>query len=214
MQRRDGRTQRVARLASLSPLSGAGFWVSVFPQANHLALCPIPWLICLRTWAAHPHLRQDGSRGEGCWKEQDPLWSEIIPWLLTPRSLLCIVSLSLYSDRVFASLFPCQDYSIEVFIRDRHWLFTLVCCCFHFREQTGGWLWISNLEPSYLLPQEMHRGGWLIGHFQLGAHLSPTSLSPCVSMGWLAKGQQFSDCLSARADCETKFWQKRYKRKP
>ena len=37
----------------------------------------------------------------------------------------------------------------------------LPCFCFyfHFRGKTGGWLWMSPLEPTYLLSQEMQIGG-------------------------------------------------------
>ena len=37
---------------------------------------------------------------------------------------------------------------------------------------------MPQLEPTYLLPQEMQRGGWLIVNVQRGAHLSPTSRTP------------------------------------
>ena len=76
------------------------------------------------------------------------------------RSLvrMCGVFIILYSDRVFASLCPCHDYSLEIFTRDKTVYLPCFCCSLHFREQTGGWLLISQLEPTYLLPQEMQRG--------------------------------------------------------
>ena len=134
-------------------------------------------LMCLRTlpWGTHTHLSQDGSQSEGFWEEQDSLWPGIILWLLTPRSLSAahVCSPLSFTQTGFCLLCPCQDYSLEVFTRDKDWLFTCFCCYFNFQAQMGlvvyfstgtylcclrkwkeeaGWLWISNLEPIYLLP--------------------------------------------------------------
>ena len=38
---------------------------------------------------------------------------------------MCNAALILYSSRVFASLCPCHDYSLEMFTRYKDWLFTL-----------------------------------------------------------------------------------------
>ena len=78
---------------------------------------------------------------------------------------MCDVCLTLYSDKSFASLCPCHDFSLEMFLRDKDWLFTL----FLLLLPTGGWLWIPQLESTYLLLQEMHIVGWLIVKVQPGA---------------------------------------------
>ena len=57
----------------------AFFRVFVFPQANYLVSYPMPD----RPWdpplGAHSPLRQDGSRSEGFWEEQDPMaWHSLL----------------------------------------------------------------------------------------------------------------------------------------
>ena len=74
----------------------------------------------------------------------------------------------------FASLCPCQDYSLEVFTRDKDWLFPISAVTFLSTNGIGCIFLNWNLP---MLPQEMKRG-WLIVNFQPGAHLSPTSLVP------------------------------------
>ena len=131
------------------------FWVCVFLQANYLVSFPTPDLPWDPHLSAHSPLNQDGSQSEGFWEEQDSLWPGIVSWVLTHKKPFCecVVCfpcpkrvggggrdpLILYSYRLLPPLCPCHDYYLKVFIRDKHWLFTL-CCYFHFRGQTGGWL--------------------------------------------------------------------------
>ena len=109
--------------------------------------------MCLRTlpWGTHTHLSQDGSQSEGFWEEQDSLWPGIILWLLTPRSLSAahVCSPLSFTQTGFCLLCPCQDYSLEVFTRDKDWLFTCFCC-YSTSKRKWGWLYISQLEPTYV----------------------------------------------------------------
>ena len=57
-----------------------------------------------------------------------------LKWLSSSSS----VSLILYSDRVFASFCPCHGYSLEVFTRDKNWLFTLFPLLLAFFEINQG----------------------------------------------------------------------------
>ena len=105
-------------------------------------------------------------------------------WLQGAFLCMCIVSLILYSERnfffFFASLCPCHDYSLEMFTRNKDWLFTLFLLSLPFwiasragckflnwsppisyqeMQRGAGWLWIFSLEPIYLLPQD-HQKTW------------------------------------------------------
>ena len=73
------------------------------------------------------HLSQDGSQSEGFWEEQDSLRPGISSDFRLQGDFLsmCNASFILYSGRVLASLCPCHDYSLEMFTRDKDWLFTL-----------------------------------------------------------------------------------------
>ena len=51
---------------------------------------------------------------------------------------MCSVFLILYSDRVFASLCPCHDYSLEMFTIDKDWLFTLFLLLVPFPRANSG----------------------------------------------------------------------------
>ena len=51
---------------------------------------------------------------------------------------ICSVSIIFYSDRVFASLCPCHDHSLEVFTRDKNRLFTLFPLLLAFFEINQG----------------------------------------------------------------------------
>ena len=130
-------------------------------------------------WGAHTRLSQDGSQSEGFWEEQDSLWSGVVPQLLTPRVFpsVCSLSLILYSDRVFAFLCPCHDYPLEMFTRDKDWLFTLLLFLLPFLRANRRLVVNSSTGVHYHLPQEMQRGGWLIVNFQPATSLSPTSVS-------------------------------------
>ena len=78
----------------------------------------------------------------------------------------------------FASLCPCQDYSLEVFTGDKDWLLNSVSIVTSISESIqGAGFKFLNWNPPMLL-QEMQSRGWLIVNFQPGAHLSPTSLVP------------------------------------
>ena len=72
------------------------------------------------------------------WATREAPWSGIIPWLLIHEEPFwaCITSplcqkrgewrsLNLFLKQGFTSLFPCSDYYLKVFTRDKHWLFTL-----------------------------------------------------------------------------------------
>ena len=74
----------------------------------------------------------------------------------------------------FASLCPCQDYSLEVFTGDKDWLFLLLLQ--FLRANRAGCRFLNWNPP--MLPQEMQSKGWLTVNFQPGAHLSPTLLVP------------------------------------
>ena len=101
---------------------------------------PISWL--LFPWdpllGVHAPLCQDGSWSEGFWEEQDSWWPGIIPWLFTYRASFCMCIVSPLSPKKegwralnpllkqgFTPLCPCYDYYLNVFTRDKHWLFTL-----------------------------------------------------------------------------------------
>ena len=77
----------------------------------------------------------------------------------------------------FASLCPCQDYSLEVFTGDKDWLLTLSIVTSISESKQGTGFKFFNWNPP-MLPQEMQSGGWLIVNFQPRAHLSPTLLVP------------------------------------
>ena len=61
---------------------------------------------------------------------------------LTPRSLSahreCSVLPNLLLNQGFASLCPCQDYSLEVFTRDKDWLLTLFLLLLQFLRAYRG----------------------------------------------------------------------------
>ena len=122
-------------------------------------------------------MHTDGSQSECFWEEQDSLWPGIIPTFDSKETFsACVVSLFLDSDRVFASLCPCQDYFLEVFTRDKDWLFTLFLLLLPFWRTNWRLIINSLVEPSYLLPQEMQRGDWPIVKFQPRACLLPIAL--------------------------------------
>ena len=60
--------------------------------------------------------------------------------------------LDLFLKQGLAPLCSCHDCYVKASTGDKAWL-SCFCCYFHFGEQTGGWLWISRLEPIYLLSQ-------------------------------------------------------------
>ena len=130
-------------------------------------------------WDAHTQLSQDGSQSEGFWEEQDSLWPGVISGFLTPRLFpsVCNLSLILYSDRVFAFFPPCHDYPLEMFTKDKDWLFTLLLFLLPFLRANRRLVVNSSTGVHYHLPQEMQRGSWLIVNFQPAASLSPTSVS-------------------------------------
>ena len=90
-----------------------------------------------------------------CWAAEGLNWTEL---------------LYLFSQRVFASLCPCHDYSLEVLTRDFTYL-PCFCCYNHSGEQMGGWYKFLNwsLPISWL---RKCRGGWLTVNGQPGSCLS------------------------------------------
>ena len=66
-----------------------------------------------------------------------------------------------------------------MFRRDKDWLFTLLLLLLPFlRANTE----TPQLETTYLLPQKMQRGGWMIVNVRPGTHLSPTAMFPAFSI--------------------------------
>ena len=185
----DGRVHRESVFGRFNSFIQGQFFRSLSSLRPITLLCPpitdsTPWLICLGTlpWVPRHTWAKMDLKVKASGRSKTHYGLELSPdfWLQEAFLHLCNVFLILYSDRVFASLCPCHDYSLEIFTRDKTVYLPCFCCSLHFREQTGGWLLISQLEPTYLLPQEMQRG-WLFVNVKSGAHLSPISNTLCSS---------------------------------
>ena len=113
-------------------------------------------------WCAHT-LSQDGFRSEGFWEEEGSLWPGIVPRLLTHKkpSCACLVSpLSqkrgssnpwiLFSHRVLPlfvlaltiTLTIAMTVTLRCLQETNPGYLPRFCCYFHFRGQTGGWLYM------------------------------------------------------------------------
>ena len=96
------------------------------------------------------------------------------------------VSLALYSDRAFASLCACHDYTLEVFTRDKDWLFILFLLSLPFlranrrlvvNSSTGAHLCLISGNAKWRLP-DCKGPTWSLSIFDLtGTETNPFSLS-------------------------------------
>ena len=97
-------------------------------------------------------------------------------WLQGAFLCMCIVSLILYSERFFffASLCPWHDYSLEIFRRNKDWLFTLFLLLLPFWIANGAGCKFFNWSPpiSYLRKCKEKLADC---EFSVGGHLSSTS---------------------------------------
>ena len=114
-------------------------------------------------------------------------WNYSLTFDSKEPSCVCVLSPLPFTQKeifffFFASLCPCHDYSLEMFTRNKDWLFTLFLLSLPFwtdsragykflnwsppisyqeMQRGAGWLWIFSLEPIYLLPQD-HEKTWNI----------------------------------------------------
>ena len=86
----------------------------------------------------------------GLFTHKEPLWACVVfPLSRGGRGDLLILD----SSRI-VSLFVLA-MTIKVFIRDRHWLFTLFLLLLPFQRASRTLIAKAQLEPDHLLPQEM-----------------------------------------------------------
>ena len=123
----------------------SGQWSAVFFH-TWPSLGPSPWMHTQPSAKMDLELKASGRSKTHSRLELSPDF-----WLQGALLSMCSVSFTLYSDRIFASLCPCHDYSLEILQATKTVYLPCFCCYFHFQEQIRCWLEIPELEPSYFL---------------------------------------------------------------
>ena len=104
-------------------------------------------------------------------------------WLQRAFPHMCSVLPNPLLTQGFASLCPCQDYSLEVFTRDKDWLLTLFLLLLQFLRANRG-LVVNSSTVTHLSVAPGNAEWRLAVNFQPGAHLSPISLVPWTVIPW------------------------------